>query len=106
SLDRTRHLPILMIVDPTDEARLLRGLDMGVNDYVLRPVDRHELLARVRTQVKRKRHADLLKARLEESVEMAITDGLTGLYNRRYMEGHLKTLVNEAIQTGRALSLL
>jgi two-component system cell cycle response regulator len=106
SLDRTRHLPILIIVEPSDEARLLRGLDMGVNDYVVRPVDRHEIMARVRTQVKRKRHADLLKARLEESVEMAITDGLTGLHTRRYMEGHLKTLVNQAIQSGQSLSLL
>ncbi len=106
SLERTRHLPILIIVEPSDEARLLRGLDMGVNDYVVRPVDRHELMARVKTQVKRKRHADLLKARLEESVEMAITDGLTGLHNRRYMEGHLKTLVSQSVQAGRALSLL
>jgi two-component system cell cycle response regulator len=106
SLERTRHLPILIIVEPSDDARLLRGLDMGVNDYVLRPIERHELMARVRTQVKRKRHADLLKARLEESVEMAITDGLTGLHNRRYMEGHLKTLVAQSIHSGRSLSLL
>jgi two-component system cell cycle response regulator len=106
SLERTRHLPVLIIVEPSDDARLLRGLDMGVNDYVLRPIERHELMARVRTQVKRKRHADLLKARLEESVEMAITDGLTGLHNRRYMEGHLKALVAQSIRSGRSLSLL
>jgi two-component system cell cycle response regulator len=77
-----------------------------VNDYVVRPIERHELMARVKTQVKRKRHADLLKARLEESVEMAITDGLTGLHNRRYMEGHLRTLVAQSQQSGRALSML
>ena len=106
SLERTRHLPILIVVDPSDDARLLRGLDMGVNDYVLRPIERHELTARVKTQVKRKRHADLLKARLEESVEMAITDGLTGLHNRRYMDSHLRTLVTQSLQSGRALSML
>ena len=50
SLDRTRHLPILIIVEPGDDARLLRGLDIGVNDYIVRPVDPNELLARVRTQ--------------------------------------------------------
>ena len=61
SLDRTRHLPIIMLVEPGDDARLMRGLDMGVNDYVMRPVDRHELLARVRTQIKRKRHSDYLR---------------------------------------------
>ena len=60
SLDRTRHLPIIILVEPGDEARLLRGLDMGVNDYLVRPIDRNEMLARVRTQIKRKRHADFL----------------------------------------------
>ena len=50
SLDRTRHLPIMIIIEPGDDAKLLRGLDMGVNDYIVRPVDPNELLARVRTQ--------------------------------------------------------
>ena len=106
SLDRTRHLPIVILVEPGDDARLLRGLDMGVNDYALRPIEKHEFMARVKTQIKRKRHSDYLRNRLEESVELSITDGLTGLYNRRYMEGHLKTLVNQSLQSGRALSLL
>ncbi len=105
SLDRTRHLPVLMITEPGDEARLLRGLDMGINDYLVRPIDKYEMLARVRTQIKRKRYADHLKHRLEESVEMAITDPLTGLHNRRYMESHLRTLVDEA-EGGKPLSLL
>ena len=106
SLDRTRHLPIIMIVDPGDEIRLLRGLDMGVNDYVLRPVDRNELLARIKTQIKRKRHADLLRAKLDQGMEHAITDPLTGLHNRRYMESHLGTLVDQAAQSGCALSMM
>jgi two-component system cell cycle response regulator len=106
SLERTRHLPVIMLVEPGDEARLLRGLDMGVNDYLMRPVDRHELLARVKTQIKRKRHSDFLRHRLAESVELSVTDPLTGLQNRRYMEGHLRTLVSEAIRTGRSLSML
>jgi len=106
SLDRTRHLPIVILVEPGDEARLLRGLDMGVNDYLMRPIDRHELLARVKTQIKRKRHSDFLRHRLAESVEQSITDGLTNLHNRRYMEGHLKTLVTESLKAGRALSML
>jgi len=106
SLERTRHLPIIMIVEPGEEARLLRGLDMGVNDYLIRPIDRHELLARVRTQIKRKRYSDFLRNRIEQTVEQAVTDGLTGLHNRRYMESHLDTLVREALKTGRDLSLL
>jgi two-component system cell cycle response regulator len=106
SLDRTRHLPIVMLVDPGDEARLLRGLDMGVNDYAMRPLDRNELLARIKTQIKRKRHADLLRAKLDQGMEHAITDPLTGLHNRRYMESHLGTLVSQATRSGRTLSVL
>ena len=106
SLDRTRHMPLIIMVEPGDDARLLRGLDMGVNDYVLRPIDRNEMLARIKTQIKRKRHADLLRAKLDQGMEMAITDALTGLHNRRYMESHLSTLVSQSIQNGRTLSIL
>jgi two-component system cell cycle response regulator len=106
SLDRTRHLPIIVLVEPGNEARLLRALDMGVNDYVMRPIDRNELLARVRTQVKRKRYSDHLRNRLEESIEAAMIDPLTGLHNRRYMECHLSTLVQEAQRANRSLSVL
>ncbi len=106
ALERTRHLPVIVIVEPGDEARLMRGLDMGVNDYLVRPIDHNEMLARVKTQIRRKRHSDLLRMRLEESVEFAITDALTGLHNRRYMEGHLRTLVDESVATGRPLSIM
>jgi two-component system cell cycle response regulator len=106
SADRTRHLPLIVAVEPGSEARLLRALDMGINDYIMRPVDPNELLARVRTQVKRKRYSDHLRNRLEESIEASIVDPLTGLHNRRYMETHLTTLVDEARRSGRALSVL
>ncbi|MGH6824499.1 PleD family two-component system response regulator [Methyloceanibacter sp.] len=106
SLDRARHLPILIIAEPGNDAPLLKGLDMGVNDYVVRPIDPNELLARVRTQVKRKRYIDHLRVRLEESVEMAILDPLTGLHNRRYMTSHLDTLFEDASQRGKPLSVL
>ena len=106
SLETTRHLPIIIMVEPGDDARLMRGLDMGVNDYLMRPIERHELMARVKTQTKRKRHSDFLRNRLEESVEQSITDSLTGLHNRRYLEGHLKTLVAQSVASGRSLSVL
>jgi two-component system cell cycle response regulator len=106
SLEATRHLPMIILVEPGDDARLMRGLDMGVNDYLMRPIERHELMARVKTQTKRKRHSDFLRNRLEESVEQSITDSLTGLHNRRYLESHLKTLVAQSIAGARSLSVL
>ena len=106
SLDRTRRLPIMVIVEPGEDARLLRALDMGVNDYIVRPVDTNELQARVRTQIKRKRYTDQLRTQLEETVEMAVLDPLTSLHNRRYMTSHLRTLFEESAQRGKPLSLL
>jgi two-component system cell cycle response regulator len=106
STHRTRHLPILVVAEPGDDTLLLRGLDMGVNDYIVRPMDANELLARARTQVKRKRYVDHLRVRLEHSVEMAILDPLTGLHNRRYLASHLATLFEDASQRGKPLSIL
>ena len=99
-------MPLLILAEPGDDARLLRGLDMGVNDYIVRPIDANELLARARTQVKRKRYVDHLRVRLEHSVEMAILDPLTGLHNRRYMASHLATLFDDASLRGKPLSIL
>src|SRR5215813_4346700 len=106
SLERTRNLPILLTAEAEDSARLLRGLEIGVNDYVVRPIDRNELFARVRTQIRKKRYGERLRDNFQLSMELAITDSLTGLYNRRYMESHLGTLVEEAAARGKPLSLL
>jgi len=106
SLEATRQTPILAIVEEGDTPRLVRALDMGVNDYLLRPVDRNELVARCRTQLRRKRYQDYLRDKFQQGLELAITDALTGLYNRRYMESHLTTLVEEGLQSGKPVSLL
>jgi two-component system, cell cycle response regulator len=106
SLDRTRALPILIIADPEDNGRLMRALDIGVNDYLVRPIDRNEMQARVRTQIRRKRFADRLRDSVQLTMEMAVTDSLTGLHNRRYMERHLATLVQQATAREKPLSVL
>ncbi len=106
SLERTRHLPLLMIADLEDRTRVLRGLDLGVNDYLTRPIDRNELLARVRTQLRRKRYADALRHSLQASIEMALVDPLTGLNNRRYLESHLASLLETAAHRGQPVSFM
>lgn len=106
SLERTRHLPILLMTEPGDQARLLRGLDLGANDYIVRPIDKNELVARVRGQIKRKRYTEQLRDSVQTSMELAVTDALTGLYNRRYMEGHVGTLVDRSAARGKSLSVL
>jgi two-component system, cell cycle response regulator len=106
SMDATRQTPILVIVEADNQQSLLRALDMGVNDYLMRPVDRQELKARVSTQVRRYRYTERLRASVKASIEMAITDSLTGLYNRRYLETHLNHLIEHYINRGKALSIV
>lgn len=104
--ETTRHVPILAVVDPDDRPRVAKALDLGVNDLLARPVDPEELAARVRTQIRRKRYTDLLRNNLDSSLELAVTDQLTGLHNRRYMAGQLGALMDRAARGGEPVAAL
>jgi len=104
--ERSRNLPILAVSDEGDEARLSRALDLGVNDFVRRPIEANELVARCKTQLRRRRYSDFLRESVQNTMEMAVKDSLTGLYNRRYLETHLANHVKIAQEKGTPLSLL
>ena len=102
----TRNLPILLIADPDDRPKVLRGLELGVNDYLTRPIDRNELLARVRTNIRQKRYADRLRQSVQESIEMAHYDPLTGLNNRRSLDRRLPAMIESTRLRRAALTLM
>jgi len=106
SFEETRHVPILVMVDDGNTKLLVRALEMGVNDYVVRPVDKLEFIARVKTQLKRKRFADKLWENFHLSMQLATTDAVTGLYNRHYLTSHMDTRMQAAQQQGKDLSVL
>src|SRR5258706_15459848 len=104
--DRVRSLPILMIADDDDDVgRVAKGLDLGINDYILKPIDPQELLARVRTQIRRRRYQNRLRVNYEQSVALASTDPLTGVHNRRYLDTHLDQLLQRARANNKPLSV-
>jgi two-component system cell cycle response regulator len=106
SLPEGRNVPILVLVSEGDKRKLNQALEMGVNDYLTRPVDKNELIARVRTQLRKKNYQDRLRHNVQLSLEMAITDQLTGLHNRRYMARHLDNLILGAQKSGKPLAFL
>lgn len=106
SNERTRSVPILMVAMEEDMKRVAQGLEIGAHDYILRPVDRNELLARARTQVRRRRYQDRLRQNYEDSLNMALTDTLTGLYNRRYLDAHLEKIIANIDRTGKPIGIL
>jgi two-component system cell cycle response regulator len=104
--EATRDLPILAVIDPDERARMAKALEIGINDVLPRPIDPQELAARARTQIKRKRYTDFLRNNLDNSLELAVTDQLTGLHNRRYMVSQLEALVNRAAHGGEPVGAL
>lgn len=101
-----RQLPILLMADDGELARLAKGLDLGANDYLIRPVDRNELLARVRTQIRRKRLQDKLQQNYQRGVSLALSDELTGLYNRRYVLAHLNEILTRQSESSGEIALM
>jgi two-component system, cell cycle response regulator len=102
----SRRMPILLVADDGELPRLAKGLDLGANDYLIRPLDRNELLARVRTQIRRKRLEDRLRENHHRSLSLALTDELTGLYNRRYVFAHLNELLGRMTEGGGETALV
>jgi len=104
--EATRMLPILLIANEGEIDRVAKGLDLGANDYLLRPLDGNEMIARVRTQLLQKQHYDRLRSNYERSLAMALVDPLTGAYNRRYLDTHFPKMVTRYRLMGRPLSVL
>ncbi|MDD2325589.1 MAG: PleD family two-component system response regulator [Alphaproteobacteria bacterium] len=104
--EATRNLPVLLIANGDEIEKVAKGLDLGATDYLLRPIEAAELNARVRTQIRQKRHYDRLRQNYEQSLSLALVDPLTGAYNRRYMDMHLPMLFARCKATVRPLSIL
>lgn len=85
---------------------VIKAMELGINDYFIYPVDEAELSARIRTQLRRKKYMDDLRSALEDSVNLSLKDGLTGLFNRRYFDAHIRQLVKKSEEENKPLRLL
>jgi len=106
SQTKHRQSPIMILVDEDEKDLLVKGLEIGIDDYLITPMDENELVARAATQIKSKKYQDVLRLSYEESLSAAVVDSLTRLYNRRYLDVHLNNIVNEAKDKGNNLSLM
>lgn len=104
--EATRQLPILLLANENEIPRVAKGLDLGANDYLLRPLDANELIARVRTQLRQKRHYQRLQQNYERSMSLALVDPLTGAFNRRYLDAHMPKLLARGQLANKPLAVL
>ncbi len=106
SQEATRRVPILLVIEDGEAERLAKALDLGVNDYVVKPADRDELVARVRSQLRRRQFDEALRANYRRNLAAAVTDPLTELYNRRYFETHFNLVASRLAAAGKPIGLV
>ncbi|MCC3860489.1 PleD family two-component system response regulator [Pseudemcibacter aquimaris] len=106
SSENTRHSPILVLIDDGDNDTLIQAMEIGVTDYATRPIDGNELVARVKSQVRHKRFADYLRGKMKKNMEMAVTDAVTNLYNRHFLDTHLDNIFKKGPDSRPKTSLL
>jgi two-component system cell cycle response regulator len=104
--EATRDVPLLLLAEPDRRDRLLRAFDIGASDWLMRPLDENEVRARARNLIRRKYYQDRLRSDLGQALEMALTDPLTGLYNRRYLMRHLHGLLLQPSFPGLAVLMV
>ena len=101
---RPTKRPCFWLASPGKRTGSFAVSELGANDWLVQPIDPHELRARARNQIRRKFYQDRLRSDLGTALEMALTDPLTGLYNQRYLRRHLSGLMESG--QGRHLAVL
>jgi two-component system cell cycle response regulator len=105
-MEDKRRIPVVIMVDESNKETMLKGLQVGIDDYIIEPLDMNELVARCKTLLKRKKLQDILRSGIEDSISASIVDALTGLFNRRYLEQHLGTILTDSLKKRDGLVLL
>lgn len=81
------EIPVIMLTSEEDVTQKIKSMEQGASDYIVKPFDEGEILARVKVQLKIKFLQDELKKKNTQLQELAGTDQLTGIANRRrFME--------------------
>ncbi len=103
---KTRNIQIVMITSLSDIGSKIRGLELGADDFLVKPINREELIVRVNTLLKKKEYFDRLISDYESALHSAITDKLTGLYNHSYFKQFLELEIERSRRQKHPLTLL
>ncbi len=109
----TRFTPVIMVTALKDIEDKIKGIEAGADDFISKPFNKTELMARVRSLLRIKFLHDELENKMEqldearkELQQLAITDGLTGLFNYRYFRSQLDHELERARRHHLELSLI
>ncbi|MBA2281954.1 MAG: diguanylate cyclase [Actinomycetota bacterium] len=104
--DELSSIPVVFLTGRTGTDDMVAGLRAGAHDYLRKPFEPAELLARVGGAVRIKRLQDELQLRNEQLDKLSRVDGLTGLHNRRHMDEQLEKELSTGVRHGQPLAVL
>lgn len=102
----TRSAAIIALIPSDAPVTAAMALDLGADDVLTGSFDRVEVGLRITTQLRNKHRADHLRATVKHGLQAAVTDPLTGLFNRRYALAHLKQIDDRAAQDASPYALM
>ncbi|MCW2544548.1 MAG: diguanylate cyclase [Frankiales bacterium] len=103
---RTANIPVVFLTGRAGAEDVAKALQLGGHDYVRKPPEATELLARVASALRVKQLQDELRSRADELERVSRTDHLTGLHNRRHMSEHLRRMGAGAKRHGYPFAVL
>ncbi len=103
---RSEYVSVLFVSADTRSEDIIRGLDAGADDYICKPFEVLELLARVRTQLRIKDLNDRLKRANDRLKELVDIDDLTGLFNMRSLYKRLDFELDRARRYNRSVGVI
>ena len=101
-----KEKPVIMLTSHKDISTKVRGLESGACDYITKPFEPTEMVARLRVHMQIKKLQDELRRSNQLLLELAQTDPLTRLCNRRHLYEKLEVEINRCLRGGNPISLI
>lgn len=113
SSSQTMAIPVIMVTALRGTDERIRGIEAGADDFISKPFNRMELVTRVKSLLRIRKLNEALEQKIielerakEKLRQLAITDGLTGIYNHRYFRRQLKLEISRAKRFNMPFSLV
>jgi two-component system cell cycle response regulator len=104
--ESTQDIQVVAITCLQDLENKIKGIELGVDDYLIKPVHSRELMARLRTLIRKKTYLEQLHNNFENALNTAVTDGLTNLHNQSYFKRYLHLELKRADRYGYPVTLI
>ncbi len=102
----TRDIQVVLITCLKDLEGKIKGMELGADDYLVKPIDSRELTARIKALLSKKSYLDRLHSHYKQALTTAISDGLTSLYNQTYFKKFLDLELKRCLRQHYPTSLL